>query len=133
MSEDKQQTWAEAVVECVTDEKERARLLNFYEPDEMAAALLRQVAIANDLRAALATRDEKIAALTHDRDSWREQADERASDAVRWLERVRELESGLREAIDEADELYGRWRGGEKSPNLDAARALLATKEPTCP
>lgn len=52
MSEDKQQTRAEAVVECVADEKERLRLLNLYEPDELAAALLRQVEIANAFRKA---------------------------------------------------------------------------------
>jgi len=59
MSVDKQQTWAEAVVECVLDEKERLRLLNLYEPDELAAALLRQVAIANALRSSLTCCEEE--------------------------------------------------------------------------
>lgn len=47
-----------------------------------------------ELRAALAARDEQITNLTHDRDSWREQADEMATEAAKYLERVRELESG---------------------------------------
>lgn len=59
MSVDKQQTWAEAVVECVADEKERLRLINLYEPDETADALLRQVVIANDLRSSLKAGEEE--------------------------------------------------------------------------
>jgi len=59
MSVDKQQTWAEAVVECVEDAAERTRLLQLYEPDEMAAALLRQVAIANALRSSLSCCEEE--------------------------------------------------------------------------